>query len=137
VISFRGLSLQYATDGCNGKTAQLKGKILKRSEKTLENISAEDSSALFINLIGPLANVMAHHLLTAFMWAVSPYINLDSFDEAAVEDPDLFKEVKFSSTWNLLTLCNKKLTKLAREIADTSLGSLEDVFLCIIPLLSA
>jgi ankyrin repeat protein len=137
VIGFRGSNLQCATDGCDGKTVQLNGKIPKRSEKTLKIISAEDGSALFIDSTGPLASVMAHHLLTAFMWAVSPHINPDSFDEAAVEDPDLFEEVKFGSTWNLLTLRNKKLTKLAREIADTGLSSLEDIFLCIIPPLSA
>jgi hypothetical protein len=136
VIGFRGLCFQCLTNECDGKEVQLNSKLPKRSEN-LEKVSAEDGSALFIDSTGPLASVMAHHLLTAFMWAVSPYIHPDSFDEATVEDPDLFEEVKFDSTWNLPTLRNKKLTKLAREVADTGLGSIEDIFLCILPPLSA
>jgi ankyrin repeat protein len=85
---------------------------------------------------GPLVTVISHHLFSAFMWAVSDYIQEDKLDKATVEDPELFDNSEFHSTWYLPTLRNKRLMKVARAIAGFGLGSVDDVLLGIIPPLS-
>lgn len=85
---------------------------------------------------GPLATVISHHLFSAFMWAVSDYIQEDKLDKATVEDPELFDNSEFHSTWYLPTLQNKRLMKVARAIAGFGLGPIDDVLLGIIPPLS-
>ncbi|KAJ4344391.1 uncharacterized protein N0V89_012131 [Didymosphaeria variabile] len=85
---------------------------------------------------GPLAVVLAHHLFSAFMWAVSDEIREDKIDTATVEDAELFDGSYFEDTWNIPTLRNKTLMKLARAIVGLGLGPIDDVLLAIIPPLS-
>jgi ankyrin repeat protein len=70
------------------------------------------------------------------MWALSYHIKEDSFDSATVEDAELFDGVDFKNTWNLATLRNKRMMKLARSISGFGIGPIDDVLLGMIPPLS-
>jgi hypothetical protein len=88
---------------------------------------------LSIVSVDSLTAVLSFHLLSAFIWAISPLISTETFSESTVEDADRFEVSQFASTWNLLTLRNKLLSKLVYEIAETGVATIEDVLLCIIP----
>lgn len=109
----------------------------EQSDEDYEDASRHEAGeAVAIISSGPLANILAHHLFSAFMWAISPSIPRDSFAQATVDDSDLFDGTDFEITWNLPTLRNKKMMKLARDIEAFGLGPVEDVLLAIIPPLS-
>ncbi|KAF2449915.1 ankyrin [Karstenula rhodostoma CBS 690.94] len=104
----------------------------------LEAVQDEAIRGKVVSIIsdGPLAVVLAHHIFSAFMWAVSDEIQEDKIDTAAVEDAELFDGSDFQNTWNIPTLRNKRLMKLARAIVGLGLGPIDDVLLAIIPPLS-
>ncbi|EQB52360.1 hypothetical protein CGLO_08024 [Colletotrichum gloeosporioides Cg-14] len=80
-----------------------------------------------------LPSLFAQHIFSAFMYA------LGSFEL----DKDFFQVVTAAQdnssggmSWKSFTLHNATLSTMAREIESTGLGSLEDVYLCVIPPLS-
>lgn len=91
---------------------------------------------ILINSNAPLATILAHHLFSAFMWAISELIPSDSFHEATVEDSDQFIVADFERSWGRPTLRNRRMMKIVRDIERFGLGSTEDILLSIIPPLS-
>ena len=77
---------------------------------------------------------MAQHLFSAFMSAIAKSVKRDKLGYATV-DPRSFN-VDDHDTWSSPALENAKLLGIAREIENTGLGSLDQVYLSIIPPLS-
>jgi hypothetical protein len=81
-----------------------------------------------------LEQLLAQHIFSAFIWAVTLYIPKDRINRnsTVVEDgdADAYGNPIFSS------LQNKELLEIATSIQKSGMGSLEDVLLCIIPPLS-
>lgn len=77
--------------------------------------------------------VYAQDMFSSFMWAVAKMLT------APVEGgADLIRPIASDSNdaWNSVTLRNARLSKMAQEIYATGLGSLDQVYLSIIPPLS-
>jgi hypothetical protein len=75
---------------------------------------------------------LAQHIFSAFMWAIAE--KMSSLGHAKT-NPGSFN-IDDHDTWNSIALENAKLLEMAREIQSTGLGSLEQVYLSIIPPLS-
>lgn len=74
----------------------------------------------------------AQHLFSAFMWAVSGKI-------ARIEGQSSAKQTDMLSNataWHCFKLENTTISRIAQAVQKTGLGSLEDVYLCIVPPLS-
>jgi hypothetical protein len=77
---------------------------------------------------------MAQHMFSAFMWAIAGKVSRKELGHAIV-DPRAFN-VDDPRTWDSPALENAKLLEMTREIQSTGLGTLEQVYLSIIPPLS-
>jgi hypothetical protein len=74
----------------------------------------------------------AQHLFSAFMWAVSQKVTTIE-GRTTAQQTDMFNN---PTAWKSLQLENTVLSRVARAVQKSGLGSLEDVYLCIIPPLS-
>lgn len=85
-----------------------------------------------------LESSLAQHIFSSFMWAVAKNIedkipngegetSIARGDLFRIGDPDTLLSLKFE---------NKTLTGIVNDIQQTGLGSLQDVYMCIIPPLS-
>ncbi|KAF2114543.1 hypothetical protein BDV96DRAFT_577029 [Lophiotrema nucula] len=98
--------------------------------------STPGRNELSIDSSAARAVLLAQHIFSAFIWALSPLITSDTFDQAVVEDSDLFIASDFERSWMAPTLRNARLIKIARGIESFGLGSFEDILLCMVPPLS-
>ncbi|KAH7460498.1 hypothetical protein FOMA001_g19467 [Fusarium oxysporum f. sp. matthiolae] len=97
--------------------------------------TGNEYGTLAVESYSPLKTIYTQHMFSAFMWALAK----------AMEPITTRAEVRFTNTgglsnappWQFLSLHNTKLSKLAKNIQSTGLGSLEEVYLAIIPPLSA
>ncbi|KAL2270538.1 hypothetical protein VTJ83DRAFT_2722 [Remersonia thermophila] len=83
----------------------------------------------------PLGVLYAQHMFAAFMWSAAKTL------EAPIQGKTELRPlqqggVSDDSAWQRFALQNTRLSKLAQEIQDTGLGSLDDINLSIIPPLS-
>lgn len=83
----------------------------------------------------PARLLFSQHLFTAFMWALAEKLRRPLQGRANVQVSDL-SQLDTPLLWQQFTLQNLHLSRLAQEIHATGLGSLEDVYLCLIPPLS-
>ncbi|KAF1959247.1 ankyrin [Byssothecium circinans] len=144
-IGFNGLYPKRQTVP-NSDTRKSQGPTTKKSQapeasKISAELKAVQDEAIRGKVVSIISDaslevVLAHHLFSAFMWAVSDEIQEDKIDTATVEDAELFDGSDFQNTWNIPTLRNKRLMKLARAIVGLGLGPIDDVLLAIIPPLS-
>ena len=136
-IGFNGLEPRHETEAkpVKDEAHRPKGLMIPQNSEVAQVRHAQPEVVPIVSN-GPLATVLSHHLFSAFMWAVSHYIQEDKLDAATVEDAELFDSSKLHKTWNIPTLRNKELMKLARAIAGFGLGPIDDVLLGIIPPLS-
>ena len=79
-----------------------------------------------------LENLLAQDMFSAFMWALA------GIEEAAVNDKATIRpgEASGLEAWKTFGLKSEHLTRLAHEVSDSGLGSVEDAFQAIIPALS-
>ncbi|KAH6848117.1 hypothetical protein B0I37DRAFT_376732, partial [Chaetomium sp. MPI-CAGE-AT-0009] len=86
----------------------------------------------------PLATVFAQHMFSSFMWAAAKKME-DKNRMASKVDirPTDTDGVDHDATWKSFTLHNSQLSTMAQTIQSTGLGTLEEVYMCIIPPLSA
>ena len=86
-----------------------------------------------------LESSLAQHIFSSFMWAITPHIPGEVFnkrDENSISHADLFR-ADDPGTLLSLKLQNNTITGMANVIQQTGLGSLQEVYMCIIPPLSS
>ncbi|KAK2740497.1 hypothetical protein FQN55_008840 [Onygenales sp. PD_40] len=80
----------------------------------------------------PLSKVFAQHIFFNFMLVAAKMLEEPIAGEVEIQS----KVNKGSSFWEDFTLHNPQLSKLAQDIQETGLGSLEEVWYCLLPPLS-
>jgi ankyrin repeat protein len=98
-----------------------------------EHEDVEEAQKL-LTLSAPWEHCMAQHIFSAFLWAMRSKDWSGLFEKVTV-DPRSFNVDDFI-TWNSPRLEITELLQMAREIQSTGLGSLERIYLSIIPPLS-
>lgn len=83
----------------------------------------------------PTRVLFSQHLFTSFMWALARQLRRPIPGMANVQATDL-SQPSSPFPWQQFTLQNPHLSRMAQDIHATGLGSLEDIYLCIIPPLS-
>ncbi|KAI3321405.1 hypothetical protein HD806DRAFT_523893 [Xylariaceae sp. AK1471] len=83
-----------------------------------------------------LETLFAQHLFSVFMWATAKTVEEVVASGAVVRPLELEGE-NDNLAWRSFTLNNARLSKLAQDIESTGLGSLEEVYMSIIPPLSS
>ena len=83
----------------------------------------------------PLKSLYAKHMFSAFMWAAVKTLTSPIKGAAEIRSRDISGMGK--DDWNSFTLRNDHLSTMAQNIHNTGLGSLEEIYLSIIPPLSA
>ena len=86
-----------------------------------------------------LESSLAQHIFSSFMWAITPHIPGEVFnkrDENSISHADLFR-ADDPRTLRSLKLQNSTITGMANAIQQSGLGSLQEVYMCIIPPLSS
>ena len=86
-----------------------------------------------------LESSLAQHIFSSFMWAITQHIPDEAFnkrDENSISHADLFR-ADDPGTLLSLKLQNSTITGMANAIQKTGLGSLQEVYMCIIPSLSS
>ncbi|KAJ4308776.1 hypothetical protein N0V84_011892 [Fusarium piperis] len=109
----------------------------KSSEDAPDLQPLEGSTAnviLAAESFSPLKRLFAQHMFSAFMWAVAKRMKQIK-DKADVRSAQK-DGVSDQPTWQSIALHSTRLSKLAQDIQSTGLGSLEDIYLGIIPPLS-
>ena len=82
----------------------------------------------------PLESALAQHMFSAFMWAISAE-RIDLKGDTTVVNPNAFV-LDSVAPLDTLQLENKTLLELVNSVQRTGLGSLDEVYMCIIPPLS-
>ncbi|KAK5652908.1 hypothetical protein OQA88_9386 [Cercophora sp. LCS_1] len=93
---------------------------------------------------GYLPTILAQHLFTSFMWMISEHLPRDFLwqdlsskeDNVEIDGRHRFVLDELHETWARPTLRHRTLTKAVRQMETYGLGSLTDILLCIIPVLS-
>ncbi|KAF2250191.1 hypothetical protein BU26DRAFT_296992 [Trematosphaeria pertusa] len=83
----------------------------------------------------PLVTLFAQHMFSVFMWAAAKKMAGPIPGEADIRSAETDR-ASHDPAWQSFMLHNSQLSKMAQDIHSTGLGSLEDVYLCIIPPLS-
>ncbi|KAL2117075.1 hypothetical protein VTJ04DRAFT_9243 [Mycothermus thermophilus] len=83
----------------------------------------------------PLGVLYSQHMFTAFMWSTAKTMKAPIQGETDLQSVQQGSEGG-DTAWQRFTLHDTQLSKIAREIQDTGLASLDDVYLSIIPPLS-
>ena len=86
-----------------------------------------------------LESSLAQHIFSSFMWAITQHIPNEAFnkrDENSISHADLFR-ADDPGTLLSLKLQNNTITGMANVIQQTGVGSIQEVYMCIIPPLSS
>jgi ankyrin repeat protein len=84
----------------------------------------------------PLKTFFAHNLFSTFMWAVAKKLKRPFHGRVEVRPADADNDGR-DPTWQTFALHNAELSRMVQEIQSTGLGTLEDIYLSIIPPLSS
>ncbi|PNP80126.1 hypothetical protein FNYG_06537 [Fusarium nygamai] len=97
--------------------------------------TSNGNGTLAVESYSPLKTIYTQHMFSAFMWALAKAMEpIPTRAEIRLKDTDGLSN---SPPWQFLSFHNTTLSKLAKNIQSTGLGSLEEVYLAIIPPLSA
>ncbi|KAK4247683.1 hypothetical protein C7999DRAFT_41018 [Corynascus novoguineensis] len=89
---------------------------------------------LVVESYTPLTTLFAQHIFSSFMWAVAKKIgDRERIASKVTVRPTETDGPNASAAWQSFTLHNSQLSKMAQDIQNTGLGTLEEVYLCIIP----
>ncbi|KAK4113209.1 hypothetical protein N656DRAFT_708131, partial [Canariomyces notabilis] len=97
--------------------------------------SPRRDAPLAVESYSSLKTLYSQHMFTAFIWSAAKTMGKPMKDGADVR-PTEKDGVSGDSAWKSFTLHNAQLSKMVQDIQNTGLGSLEDVYLCVIPPLS-
>ncbi|KAF7524027.1 hypothetical protein G7054_g11554 [Neopestalotiopsis clavispora] len=92
-----------------------------------------DQNLLAVEFIGPLRSLLAQDIFSSFFMAAAKSLEDSPFTEPAEIQHN---GTSSSQAWQSFTLRSDQLMKLARTIQSTGLGSLDDIYLSMIPSLS-
>jgi len=98
--------------------------------------SFDEETPLAIETFSSLKTLYAQHLFSAFIWSAVKRLKGASEDEAVVRQTQRDTISGGGSAWQTITLHSARLSKMVLDIQGTGLGSLEEVYLAIIPPLS-
>jgi ankyrin repeat protein len=134
-----GYGITHGSTGQNGEEwGDLDCKSSLRSDHRSEYSDASEKRRgepyLAVKSHGHIASLYAHAMFSAFMWAVAKEATKrrgESITELRTDDTGSFNTRKSFALWN------KDLSIMAHEIWNTGLWSLDEVYLSIIPPLSA
>ncbi|KLU91868.1 hypothetical protein MAPG_10817 [Magnaporthiopsis poae ATCC 64411] len=93
-----------------------------------------EDAPLAVESYSPLKTLYAQHMFSAFMWAAAKAMK--RIEDRADIRPAQRDGEGGDSTWQSIALRNTRLSKMAQDIQATGLGSLEEIYLAIIPPLS-
>ncbi|KAK5651448.1 hypothetical protein OQA88_12455 [Cercophora sp. LCS_1] len=82
-----------------------------------------------------LATLFAQHMFSVFMWAAVKKMTKHMPGEVDIRAKEM-GETSNDALWVSFTLHNSQLSKMAQAIHNTGLGSLEEIYQCVIPPLS-
>ena len=82
-----------------------------------------------------LKTLFAQYMFSAFMWAAAKTMEKPMHDPQVEVRPTV-TDGQSQNSWQFFTLHSAQLSKLAQNIQSTGIGTLEEVYLCIIPPLS-
>ena len=85
----------------------------------------------------PAILLFGQHLFTAFMWALVKKLEEPIRGRAHIQASDQSQVDSSTLSWQSFTLQNANLSILAQDIHATGLGSLEEVYICLVPPLSS
>ncbi|KAK0726114.1 hypothetical protein B0H67DRAFT_480204, partial [Lasiosphaeris hirsuta] len=98
-------------------------------EPTMNTILATESYS-------PLKTLFIQHMFATFMWATAKTIEKPIADSADIRITEVDDEANGVLRRRSFALHTGRLSKMAQDIQSTGLGSLEEVYLCILPPLS-
>ncbi|KAL8336355.1 hypothetical protein RB601_000260 [Gaeumannomyces tritici] len=93
-----------------------------------------EDAPLAVESYSPLKTLYAQHMFSAFMWAAAGAMK--RIEDRADLRPAQRDGERGDSAWQSISLRNTRLSKMAQDIQATGLGSLEEIYLAIIPPLS-
>ena len=85
---------------------------------------------------GALANSLAQHIFSAFMWGVAAKILPDSLGSGEILQSEKFSEVNIQDSWTSPSLQTRELAQVARAVEQTGSCRLDGADMSIIPPLS-
>ncbi|KAL1839402.1 hypothetical protein VTJ49DRAFT_1533 [Mycothermus thermophilus] len=97
--------------------------------------SPTENALLAVESRVPLGVLYTQHMFTAFMWSAAKTLAAPIWGETDLR-PLQQGGASGDSAWKEFSLHNTRLSRMAREIQDAGLASLDDVYLSIIPPLS-
>ncbi|EJT69327.1 hypothetical protein GGTG_12946 [Gaeumannomyces tritici R3-111a-1] len=93
-----------------------------------------EDAPLAVESYSPLKTLYAQHMFSAFMWAAAEAMK--RIEDRADVRPAQRDGERGEPAWQSIALRNTRLSKMAQDIHATGLGSLEEIYLAIIPPLS-
>ncbi|KAL8399273.1 hypothetical protein RB596_007914 [Gaeumannomyces avenae] len=93
-----------------------------------------EDAPLAVESYSPLKTLYAQHMFSAFMWAAAGAMK--RIEDRADLRPAQRDGERGDSAWQSISLRNTRLSKMAQDIQATGLGSLEEIYLAIVPPLS-
>ena len=92
-------------------------------------------TSLAVESFCPLVTLYSQYMFSTFMWAAARIMKQPIEGTADIR-PMLRDNTADRSAWRSITLHNAQLSKLAQAVQSTGLGSLEEIYLLIVPPLS-
>ncbi|WYZ42190.1 hypothetical protein EsH8_V_001085 [Colletotrichum jinshuiense] len=134
IIGHGNLSRSTKESGPHATSRFMTGELAKPSVDSGNHVGGEQNARSFLATEShkPLKLLYAQDMFSAFMWAVAK-TQSEPIEGSADLRPD---DSSDSNAWQSFTLRNDRLSAMAQDIKSTGLGSLEEIYLNIIPPLS-
>jgi ankyrin repeat protein len=91
---------------------------------------------LCLNSTAEIEEFLAQHIFSSFMWAVSKEIPKQKLGASEVDTHAAERFNFMDHDWDVVKLVNKTIQDVARDIEATGLGTIEEIYLVLIPPLS-
>ena len=139
VVGFLAGSSSQPTGPAEQNWYMLQGFREDSSEDTPSEASETAANVvLAVESYNPLATLFVQHMFSSFMWAATKKMeDKDRMASKVDVRPTDTDRMRDDGTWQSFTLHNNQLSAMAQAIQSTGLGTLEEVYMCIIPPLSA
>ncbi|ETS83858.1 hypothetical protein PFICI_05734 [Pestalotiopsis fici W106-1] len=123
----------------NSKSSRNSDEKGENDNTTITTTEDEDSQKrLAVEFNGPLRSLFAQDIFSSFWVSAAKTLTESSFTEPAeIYSNHTTSNEPWRSFSSSISLRNEQFTKLARTIQSTGLGSLDDIYLSMIPPLSA